>query len=98
MTMSELQEKLNTLSLQRCFHTSPSLEPVSVVSTYLKSTYDHSGNKLRYTALQSLRYLVAGDSDACRSEHQYVTEPQDVRRLPGTKSNATSADYVARIM
>lgn len=95
MTSFDLQEKLDTLSLQRCFHQSPSHESVSVVSTYLQSMY------VDETVLHHVReseYLVAGDPDACRNEHQYVTEPQDIRRLPGTKSNTASTGYVARIM
>jgi hypothetical protein len=47
---------------------------------------------------ESLRYLIDGDPDACRNERQYVIEPQDVRRLSGTKSNTASTGYVARIM
>jgi hypothetical protein len=40
----------------------------------------------------------AGDPNLHRSEHQNLTEPQEVRLLPGIKSNITSADYTARLM
>jgi hypothetical protein len=98
MTTFDLQEKLDALSLQRCFQKSASHEPVSVISTYLQSMYGSSGVKSCCIVFDSLKYLTAGVPDACRNEHQYVTEPQDVRRLPGTKSNAASTGYVARIM